>query len=237
MEVAQIWADKYWNNTIDDSPYDIMSDLEILAKLLYYGVESPITPVIYNIPMFSNSSKNLVDKKNGGSSSDGGSSNWWDEEPEFILDADWNENEWPLEFDDWWEWVSLLWKLRDQNTRLVQDWRISDGVKALPLSQEVDWYDDLLEWLNSLSLNTNDTEFYSSLCKDQDDSEQEKEILEKDKELVNEKIPDFSKLSDLEYQEIIDYMLDAVDDYSELPEGKEEEIQQNVWDVNSFFVA
>jgi hypothetical protein len=35
-------------------------------------------------------------------------------------------------------------------------------------------------------------------------------------------------LSDEEYQEIIDYMLGAVDDYLELSEDKEKEIQQNV---------
>jgi hypothetical protein len=39
---------------------------------------------------------------------------------------------------------------------------------------------------------------------------------------------DFSELSQEEYQEIIDYMLDAVDDYSKLPEDKEKEIQQNM---------
>jgi hypothetical protein len=42
-----------------------MHDLEILAKVLYYGVEGPITPVLYKIPTFSNSAKNLVGKKNG----------------------------------------------------------------------------------------------------------------------------------------------------------------------------
>jgi hypothetical protein len=39
---------------------------------------------------------------------------------------------------------------------------------------------------------------------------------------------DFSELSQEEYQEIIDYMLGAVDDYLDFPENKEEEEQQNV---------
>jgi hypothetical protein len=35
---------------------------------LYYGIEEPITPVVYNIPMFSNSVEKLLKKKNSDSS-------------------------------------------------------------------------------------------------------------------------------------------------------------------------
>jgi hypothetical protein len=45
---------------------------------------------------------------------------------------------------------------------------------------------------------------------------------------VERNIQDFSNLSDREYQEIVDYMLDAVDDYSKIPADKEEEIRKNM---------
>ena len=49
VEVIQAWSDKYWNSSVDDSPYDIMSDFGVLAKLLYRDAEEAITPVFYNI--------------------------------------------------------------------------------------------------------------------------------------------------------------------------------------------
>lgn len=233
VEVAQIWADKYWNGTTDDSPYDIMSDLWVLAKLLYYGAEEPITPVIYNIPMFSNSKKNLAEKKSGGSSSDGVSSDGWGQ----LIVRPVVEGWWKIYSDDSWEWVSLLWWDKDQNQVLNVDWWSLDAVKGLPLSYNIDWYDDLVDWLNSLSLVNEGSDFYSSLCKNEDDVESEPEAPVENKWLNNGDNRDFSELSDEEYQEIIDYMLDAVDDYSKLPEDKEKEIQENMWDVDDIFDA
>lgn len=234
VEVAQIWADKYWNNTTDDSPYDIMVDLDNLSKILYYGVESPITPVMYKIPTFSNFNKNLVDSKNSDFQSASNSLNWW-----------WRRSNsmWGIyatdEPNEWWEWVSLIWwELSSQDVKSENGWWYSNDLKALPFTYEkIWWYDDVVEWLNSLILGNNGTEFYSSLCKEQDDLEIEQEKIWKDKEENTWNVTDFSDLSDEEYQEIIDYMIDAVDGYSDLPEGKDEEIEQNVWNVDSFFEA
>lgn len=229
VEVAQIWADKYWNNTTDDSPYDIMVDLDNFSKILYYGVESPITPVMYKIPTFSNSNKNLVDDKNSNFQSDFNPSNWWGRRPIYTTN----------EPNEWWEWISLIWwNVIDQDMKPEDDWWYSNDVKALPFTYEKHWwYEDVVEWLNSLRLEDNGTELYSSLCKEQEDSEIEQENLEKENEENTWDVSNFSDLSDEEYQEIIDYMLEAVDNYSDLPEDKEKEIEQSVWDVNGYFEA
>lgn len=234
VEVSQIWADKYWNNTTDDSPYDIMHDLETLAKILYYGVEGPITPVLYKIPTFSNSEKKLSERKNEDSQSDSNSSNWWGRRPDSMWGVYIKD-----EPNNWWDWVSLIWwNVLDQDIKSEDGWWNSNDVKALPFTYEKNWwFDDLVEWLNSVRLENNDTEFYFSLCKEQEDSEIDQENLEKENEENTWEVPDFSDLSDEEYQEIIDYMLDAVNNYSDLPEDKEKEIEQNVWDVDGFFEA
>ncbi len=239
IEVAQIWADKYWNNTTDDSPYDIMHDLEILAKVLYYGVEGPITPVLYKIPTFSNSAKNLVSKKNGNKWSNYNSSDWWRKELNSKRNDDIVDNGWLLEPNGWWGWVSLVWwNMLDKDIKLEEDWWYSNDVKALPFVYEKNWwFDDLVEWLNPLMLQDNDAELYSSLCKEQDDWEVEQEDLGKENKEIVWDVPNFSDLSDEEYQEVIDYMLGAVDDYLVLPEDKEEEIQQNVWNINNMIDA
>lgn len=234
VEVAQIWTDKYWNNTTDDSPYDIMVDLDNFSKILYYGIESPITPVMYKIPTFSNSNKNLIDNKNRNSQSDFNPSNWWGRRPSSMWGVYTTD-----EPNEWWEWVSLIWwNVLDQDMKPEDDWWYSDSVKALPFTYEKNWWvEDVVEWLNSIRLENNGTEFYSSLCKEQDDSEIEQENLGKNEEENVWDVPNFSDLSDEEYQEIVDYMIDAVDGYSDLPEDKEEEIKQTVWDVNNFFEA
>ena len=56
-----IW---YWNSSTEDSPYDIMSDISVVWKLLYEDVEPSVTPVFYNIPIFSKSKDELKNKKN-----------------------------------------------------------------------------------------------------------------------------------------------------------------------------
>ena len=116
-------------------------------------------------------------------------------------------------------------------------WKPLGETKVLPFSLDVDWwYDDLLDWLNSLRIENEGTDFYHSLCKDQKKTESNQEVEKEDKKVTNN-VHTFSELSDQEYQEIIDYMVDAVDTYSELPVEKEEEIQQKAWDVSGFLGA
>lgn len=233
VEVVEIWADKYWNATTDDSPYDIMSDLWVLSKLLYYGAEDPITPVIYNIPMFSNSKKKLDERRKSESSSVNTSSDWWDINPDLILNPDLEWEEWWKVFDGWRREVSLWW---NENKDYVLNWKSLEEVKWLPLSYEKVWYDDLVEWLSSLKLGDNNSNFYTSLCNDEEDEESEPEEVIKEK-WMDEDIDVFENLSEEEYQEIVDYLLDAIDDYSKLPEDVEEEIKENAWDVDSFLNA
>ena len=231
VEVIQAWSDKYWNSSVDDSPYDIMSDFGVLAKLLYRDAEEAITPVFYNIPMFSNSKKNLDDRKNSNSSDNLG---WGVKNTTSKKNLD-GEETGNLALDNW---LTLLWwSLGEQNVEFDVGWKPLGETKVLPFSLDVDWwYDDLLDWLNSLRIENEGTDFYHSLCKDQEKTESNQEVEKEDKKVTNN-VHTFSELSDQEYQEIIDYMVDAVDTYSELPVEKEEEIQQKAWDVGGFLGA
>lgn len=231
VEVIQAWSDKYWNSSVDDSPYDIMSDFGVLAKLLYRDAEEAITPVFYNIPMFSNSKKNLDDRKNSDSSDN---SDWGVKKTTSKKNLDGEETE-NLALD---KWLTLLWwALREQDVEIDVGWKPLGETKVLPFSFDMDWwYDDLLDWLNSLRIGNEGTDFYHSLCMEQEKTESNKEVEKEDKKVTDD-VHTFSELSDQEYQEIIDYMVDAVDTYSELPVEKEEEIQQKVWDVDGFFDA
>ena len=231
VEVIQAWSDKYWNSSVDDSPYDIMSDFGVLAKLLYRDAEEAITPVFYNIPMFSNSKKNLDDRKNSNSSDNLG---WGVKNTTSKKNLD-GEETGNLALDNW---LTLLWwSLGEQNVEFDVGWKPLGETKVLPFSLDVDWwYDDLLDWLNSLRIENEGTDFYHSLCKDQEKTESNQEVEKEDKKVTNN-VHTFSELSDQEYQEIIDYMVDAVDTYSELPVEKEEEIQQKAWDVSGFLGA
>ena len=231
VEVIQAWSDKYWNSSVDDSPYDIMSDFGVLAKLLYRDAEEAITPVFYNIPMFSNSKKNLDDRKNSNSSDNLG---WGVKNTTSKKNLD-GEETGNLALDNW---LTLLWwSLGEQNVEFDVGWKPLGETKVLPFSLDVDWwYDDLLDWLNSLRIENEGTDFYHSLCKDQKKTESNQEVEKEDKKVTNN-VHTFSELSDQEYQEIIDYMVDAVDTYSELPVEKEEEIQQKAWDVSGFLGA
>jgi hypothetical protein len=68
------------------------------------------------------------------------------------------------------------------------------------------------------------------LC--EDDSQEEKEPESEDGAIDNEESPSvadlrtFSDLSHQEYQDIIDYMLTAVNRYDELPEDKVKEMEK-----------
>ena len=59
VQISQLWADKFRNSTLDDSPYDIMTDLWNLWMLMYEGTVLPITPVFYNLPLFNKRRKKI----------------------------------------------------------------------------------------------------------------------------------------------------------------------------------
>lgn len=232
VESAEAWADRYWNESTEDSPYDIMNDLWVLAKLLYRDAQEPITPVFYNIPVFSNSKKKLNDKKSDNwktsadSSDPSTNDNWWDQ--------------WPAS-PSWWNgWVSLGWGTNNPQG-LWNDNPNNNGWGATvtPISPTRNewWYDRLIEWLNAYSIVNDNSHFYRSLCEDEE-PEPEAEPETKDQGKSNNKdTPDIRSLDDLsiqEYQDLVDYMRDSVNKYSDLPDDLAKEIEKKAWDTSRY---
>ena len=233
LQLSQLWVDKYWNSTTDDGSYDIMMDLWVIGKLLFEEAVAPITPVFYNLPLFSNSKNSLKNKWVSSSSSNGSdlvggrTGGWWASERGgwwVIL----NSNDWIIQRWDWLNgWVSVVGV---------------DDVIPIPVPWWFDWfsmewwYDELVEWLWSYGFKNNSSYFWS-LCKEED-SVQEPEIEDDFTNYVNQISTwrDLSKLTDDEYEDLIDYMLDSVDKYTTLPDSKEEEIKRIVWN-NDYSMA
>ena len=264
---SQIWAEKYWNGSTEDSPYDIMSDLEILAKLLYRDAQWPIitptfykAPVSYKMPDFGNAGKK-GDKWNSINPSDisQNDKDWWWEK---MWDEGWKENlggwislkdkelwwniwnngwnvclkDWLiLQSDEWWE--NIVSPVKWNSDKQVLNWDIDQSViKALPISNDGNWwYDELVKDLNIVGLEFQNSKVFSNLCVD------DEEPVEADESLTpwlseNDNQADvikFSDLSDEEYQEIVDSMLDAVDKYTTLPSEIEDKIKEGASSRNS----
>jgi len=235
MQKSQMWVDKFWNSTEDDSAYDIMLDLWTVWKLLYEEVVLPITPVFYNLPLFSNS-KNSLRNTSGKDTPNSSSSRWnvwwgwtnrWNNR--IVLWSDLTEDDWAvLRWDLW----NTKW-----NLSLTSNNKISPLTTVL--SNKVDYereYDKLVEWLWGYSILNNWSMQYWSLCRDDSVSSEPEspEVVENLQDSNTTVWRDLSKLSDDEYEEVIDYMLDAVDKYATLPEDKEEEIRRIAWDVSGY---
>lgn len=239
VEVSWLWSDKYWNSTTDDSPYDIMVDFWNIWKILYTDVQQPVTPVFYNLPMFSNSKKSMQNSQSQGKSSDNSlkSGNDWNNKGQSS-----NTNETSLE-----DSAGDQWHGGDFNDWGNTDWNnvwSSTNPTPLPFSYDVWWlvdediYDDLVEWLWSSSILQSNSLYYWSLC---DPSEEEPEptsanaptilsIIENDENFEY----DLSDVSVEEFEELVDYVKWAVDKYTSLPESKKEEIRAKAWDTSSF---
>lgn len=44
------WSDAFWNNSLDDSSYDILNDVYVLWKIMFEEVEEPAELLFYHIP-------------------------------------------------------------------------------------------------------------------------------------------------------------------------------------------
>ena len=92
LEESNLWTEKYYNWTLDDSSYDIFYDMWQLAKIFYEDVK-PVTStsvIFYKMPQFGNWSK----------------SNWWgddgDKQNQKGQDK-WKENQ-QGDPNKWWDW-------------------------------------------------------------------------------------------------------------------------------------
>ncbi len=180
VEESQLWNDKYRNATLEDSPYDIMSDLWIVAKLLFEESQDPIQPAFYHLPMF-----RWVEQaaENHKSSTEGNGSNWngwksWEKGGQWWgWSSWWNwENGW-----QWWQW----WGWNTSPSWNSEQWENGTEPSAWWRAPSIfDEYDDLIEWLWAASLNLNNW-INGNVCNDEkslnqdQDSNQDADTWEK----------------------------------------------------------
>ena len=255
LEISWLWNDKYYNATLEDSPYDVMTDMGSEWEISYVDVQKPITPVFYKLPMFEDSEDALENRKN-----------WGEEEIEFHgevqldsmlwLDDDWYEI---LEFNGQVELspaVSLKQPLTDKSLsdkslndksvgeKSVNEQALNNNSWLMPLSDTNNivpyWrgkaYDLLVEGLGAFKFNEDESAYYWSLC---EDSEIEVEANDNNVSVWggNNTSSFWGYVSDAtraEYQELVDYMLEAVTSYADLPEDKAREIEAAVWNIDDY---
>ena len=227
VQKSQLWSDKFWNATTDDSPYDIMTDIETVWKFLFQEVEWPITPVFYNLPVFSKSAKSLADS---------GSSkwNWWNQ-----VDNNWDR--WGKEKDNEWWWnnnpnPTIPSEKIDENEKIGIIWW-DDPITPKPLwlwSDKVDdVLDDMIEWLVLSDVNWT---FKGVICKDEEvESEPEpKVVVSNQNEESDISITEELGLSPEEFQAAVDYMFEAVNKFESLPDEAREKMTEKAWDTSRY---
>lgn len=233
LQTSQLWADKYWNATTDDSPYDIMSDLSTIAELLFKEVDTAMTPVMYDLPVFWNSkqkvselaTRNAADKARNNTSRA-----WWQQA------SNGNNNWWNNGISNNWGSASLWWNNWDSASLWWNDvWSLTSTDGPKPLSNASQWFsmegwlDYLVEWLWANSVVRNNSLFYWSLC---EDNEEEPEPEEEQTETVtstrsiSKPWRDLSKLSSEELEKLVGDLEAALDKINEKPVLKE---NQTVW--------
>lgn len=275
-KIAKLGSDRYRNETLEDSPYDIMVDLWILWKLNYQDAEEPRQINFYDIwggwgnssawwnawlslashwwssslVWLSNASPIMLSaagstslwSSNTKSESNVGSvSIWWNSNGSSSNSAS-NTN--------LWNWttkmlpdagsINVWWNATRSNNEASS----SENPKPLPIDANW-WYDNLVEWLWAFSINSDDSDFYCSVCGDNNSStstatNSEPEWVWWTSQNTQNSAwgwREFSELSDEEYQELIDYMTKSLDNYTTLPEDKEKEMEEKAWDTCSSSVS
>jgi hypothetical protein len=53
IDTVQMGEDKYWNSSLEDSPYDVMYDISAVSKVLFESVQAPVEMAFYHYPNFS----------------------------------------------------------------------------------------------------------------------------------------------------------------------------------------
>lgn len=201
VQKTQLWADKYWNNTTDDSPYDIMIDINTLWELLYKETETPIQPVYYHLPNFSNSESALTNsKEKDAQTSQQWKSSWkgW---------RDWAGKDRGTNWNGWWNNGWNIW----WSTNLPLD--IQDFIDNAGLS-EWNWLNE--KWWKDL--------FYWTSCAS-DEGEWWPEAEEPKKNSIINSDKKMQEFTAEEYAELVDYMVSAIDTFDDLEETKIAEIE------------
>ncbi|GHV25682.1 hypothetical protein FACS1894176_04800 [Bacteroidia bacterium] len=50
VKIAQVGQDKYWNNSLEDSPFDLLYDMSAISKILFESVQEPYQLAFYHLP-------------------------------------------------------------------------------------------------------------------------------------------------------------------------------------------
>ena len=230
-------SDKYWNGTVDDSPYDIMWDISTQWVLSFEDVEEVATPVLYDIPVFKKSKNKILEKAQNNSNNRntwrGWSSAW----------SRWNTSNQNSEWGDGWNssnTASLWWNTNVWSASLWWNWWSTstepDSSTPTPLPTDGRWfsmewwYDDLIDGLWAYSVVRNNSLYYWSLCEDE---EEEPEPEEEPIDVSAVRSPtwpgrNLENLSNEELQEVMDSLQEALDSVNPSLHWK---IEEN-WRVN-----
>ncbi len=156
---------------------------------------------------------------------------WWDRQNAVLWDIN-NPEKLGL-----YNGAQILWERTENN---IENWsQVSNG-SIRPLSPRktliIDWYDNLIEWLWAYKLNEDKSAYYWSLCKDEEDVAEPESIQEEQVVITRDAVvwTEVFTQTKVEYQELVDYMLDAVTSYTSLSEEKAEEIERKAWDLNRY---
>ena len=252
VKKSRAWNDKFWNATTDDSPYDIMSDLNNIGVLLYEDSVEPLTPVFYNLPVFSNSTRSLLNSKQN-------LYVWVDNENYIRFDnknifwvAEWFDS-WAGVMEIWWLnwnwWLVNLWNLnlwlnqdssKNNSGTIVDDSELKDVKSAIEpsLPSTYNWnvsdiYDELIEWLWAKTTLNKWRLFYGNLCSDDEEEFEPEWNVEWDNSMMDGKY-DLSVMSEEKYQEAIDYMMATIDQYVKLSEKTKIEVLDIAGDISRY---
>ena len=105
LEESNLWTEKYYNWTLDDSSYDIFYDMWQLAKLFYEDAKpvSSTSVIFYKMPQFGNWSNGNWWGDDGGKGSQQGKENQqWKENQKGQPNPWWGGSQ-PWEPNEWWD--------------------------------------------------------------------------------------------------------------------------------------
>ena len=222
VKKSQLWNDKYRNSSVDDSPYDIMSDLWVIWKLLFEDAQPPLQPVFYHLPIFRNSEKSIKNNK----------------------DTAENKTIWT----QWWQWVLWWDNTQWENWKQQSDWSVPTiSVTPLPWWERtltIEEIDRLIEWLWAYN-KTNNEIVKGKVCGDEEEAEPEPAIKSdfwkgwrndapSDDWIDRTSPTEYSDMTEWELKDLMDYLQSVVDAYSDLSKDKEKEMKEKAWDTKRY---
>lgn len=142
LDLGSKWSNLFWNASLDDSSYDIMSDVNVLSKILFEGAIQPQETLFYRMPTvdygsvpdyspismevdwFSPYNNYIINTWSDSGSGDSDWIWWWES---------WHD-EW---FDQWNGWSQDDWDINIWND-------ILDLIDIINDEQNLDWDNDVI---------------------------------------------------------------------------------------------